>query len=291
MPNAQPSITARNVATAVTAAWQRTSNTPSKLEIPLGAAATLAFHTQITDPAEQSPGDLGRLSRADLLRGLSETWARTWLNHPYLVQVASPLHRWLDDEVSDETVRAIRAVLDAAYHAGLPHLVDRRHGVPAVDVLGFLITELRPARARQHLGEFYTPPEVADLMAALTMPELPAPGRLFADPTAGTGGLLAATANRIRGLGGDPANYGWELADINHLSVACAAANAILWGLGDNVLVYRADTLAPGDHRGDAVTMRSEVLEHHRTVVRAARLAALLTQPAASVSASAAAAS
>ena len=33
----------------------------------------------------------------------------------------------------------------------------------------------------------------------------------------------------------------WELADINYLSVACAAANAVFWGLGDNVLVYRAD--------------------------------------------------
>ncbi|GEM_PF-1051930 len=294
MPNAQPSITARNVATAVTAAWQRTSNNPSTLEIPLGAVATLALHTQITDPAEHSPGDLGRLGRGDLLRGLSETWARVWLDHPYLVQIASPLHRWLDVEVSDETVRAIRAVLDAAYHAGLPHLVDRRRGVPAVDVLGFLVTELRPAQARQLLGEFYTPPEVADVMAALTMPELPAPGRLFTDPTAGTGGLLAATANRIRALGGDPANYGWELADINHLSVACAAANAIFWGLGDNVLVYRADTLAPGDHRAEAVTMRSEVLEHHRTVVRAARLVALLAHqttadaaPASSVAAAA----
>jgi hypothetical protein len=67
------------------------------------------------------------------------------------------------------------------------------------------------------------------------------------------------------------------LVDINHLSVACAAANAIVWGLGDHVLVYRADSLAQGDHRADAVTMRAQVLEHHRTVVRAARLAALLT--------------
>lgn len=278
MPNAQPSITARNVATAVTAAWQRTSNNPSTLEIPLGTVATLALHTQITDRPERTPSDLGQLARADLLRELSETWARVWLDQPYLVQIASPLHRWLDDEASDETVRAIRAVRDAANQAGLPHLVDRRHGVPAVDALGFLVTELRPASSRQHLGEFYTPPEVAELMAALTMPELPAPGRLFTDPTAGTGGLLAATANRIRALGGDPAHYGWELADINHLSVACAAANAIMWGLGGKVLVYRADTLAPGDHRAAAVTTRAQVLKHHRGVVRTARLAALLTR-------------
>ena len=158
MLNAQPSITTRNVATAVTAAWQRTSNNPSTLEIPLGTVATLALHAQIDGRSERPACPLAQLDRADLLRALSETWARTWLDHPHLVQIASPLHRWLDDEVSDETVRAIRAVFDAAHHAGLPHLVDPRRGVPAVDALGFLVTELRPARARQHLGEFYTHP-------------------------------------------------------------------------------------------------------------------------------------
>lgn len=279
MPNPRPTTIARVIAAAVAAAWQRTSNNPSTLEIPLGTVAALSLHCVIADQPEQSTRALAQLDGADLLAVLEETWAHMWLAAPYLVEIASPLRRWLDDDVSNETIRAVRAVVDAAVGAGLARLIDPRRSSPSVDVLGYLSTELRPARARQHLGEFYTPPEVADVMATLTIPELPPPGRLFTDPTAGTGGLLAATANRIRALGGDPAAYGWEMADVNHLSVACAAANAITWGLGDHVLVYRADTLAPGDHRGEAITMRAQVLGHHRDVLRAARLAAVLTGP------------
>lgn len=280
MPNVQ-SPTARKIATSVAEVWHRSSNNSSTLEIPLGIVATFALHAQHRDSADHSPCALVQLDREDLIAALRATWALTWLSDPYLVEIASPLHRWLDDEISDETIRTIRVILDAAHTAGLPSLVDPRGSVPAFEVLGFLVTELRPARARQHLGEFYTPPEVADVMAALTLPELPTPGALFADPTAGTGGLLAATANRIRILGGNPRDYVWEMSDINHLSVACAAANAVIWGLGVNVLVYRADTLAPGDHRAEALATRAGVLEHHRTTLGAARLAVLLTGSAA----------
>lgn len=274
MSDTRPSTIAHEVAVAVTAAWQRTSCNPSTLEIPLGTVAALTLHGR----TRHGPGcGLAALDGAELLAALRETWARTWLVHPYPVQIASPIHGWLDADPAEETVRAVVAVTRAAYTAGLERLTDPHHGGAAVDLLGFLATELRPARARQHLGEFYTPPEVADVMAAFTLPDLPQRGRLFTDPTAGTGGLLAATANRIRQLGGDPGDYGWELADINYLSVACAAANTVIWGLGDHVLVYRADTLAPGDHRGDAVRRRAQVLEHHREVLRAARLAAILT--------------
>ncbi|MDH6284301.1 N-6 DNA methylase [Prescottella agglutinans] len=292
MPDPRPTTTARDIAAAVTDAWRRTSNNPSTLEIPLGTVAALSLHCLVADQPAQSTRALAQLDRSDLLAVLEETWARAWFTQPYLVEIASPLRRWLDADVSDDTIRSVRAVLDAAVSAGLPRLIDPRPGTPVVDVLGYLSTELRPARARQHLGEFYTPPEVADVMATLTIPELPAPGRLFTDPTAGTGGLLAATANRIRALGGDPGDYGWEMGDINHLSVACAAANAITWGLGNHVLVYRADTLAPGDHRAEAIATRTAVIDHHQSVVRAARLAALLTrQPTAAAQTPVAAAS
>ena len=92
-------------------------------------------------------------------------------------------------------------------------------------------------------------------------------------------------------LGGEPADYRWELTDLNYLSVACAAANALAWQLGDQVLVYRADTLSPVDSRGAAVEHRAGVLEHHSTVVRVARLAAMLMHPAAAETSTVAAAS
>lgn len=224
-------------------------------------------------PADRGLADLDRDA---LLTAFRETWGYLWLAHPYLVDAAGPLHQWLDNDVPDETVTAVRAIIAAVTRAGTPHDAEL-----AVDILGFLVTDLRPAVARQRLGEFYTPPQVAEVMAAMTIPTLPPAGQRFTDPTAGTGGLLAATANRIRALGGDPADYQWEMVDLNYLSVACAAANALAWRLGDQVLVYQADTLSPVDSRGDAIAHRAGVLEHHRTVVRTAPLAAMLTHRAA----------
>ncbi|RZL24910.1 MULTISPECIES: hypothetical protein [Rhodococcus] len=42
--------------------------------------------------------------------------------------------------------------------------------------------------------------------------------------------------------------------------------------------LYVADTLALGNHHAVAIAHRTQVLQHHGSVVRAARLAALLTR-------------
>ena len=107
-------------------------------------------------------------------------------------------------------------------------------------------------------------------MARLVNAELPDPGQAIHEPTAGSGGLIRAAAQNIRRLGGDLAQYTWAMGDIDSLAIACAATNAIVWGLGDNVLAYRADALAEPGATKRAIETRQAVLDHHRAILRAA---------------------
>ncbi|MGB3676018.1 MAG: N-6 DNA methylase, partial [Candidatus Nanopelagicales bacterium] len=133
-----------------------------------------------------------------------------------------------------------------------------------------VLTHMRSIGARKGLGEFHTPADVAELMAGLLHTELPEPGQAIHEPAAGSGGLVLAAAQNIRHLGGDPARYTWVMGDIDALAISCAATNALIWGLGDNVLAYRADALAEPDAPRRAVETRRAVLDHHRRVIGAA---------------------
>jgi hypothetical protein len=112
-----------------------------------------------------------------------------------------------------------------------------------MDVLSWTLTELRSPGARQRLGEFHTPPQVSQLIANITVDGLPPAGERFLEPAGGSGGLFRALAQRLRELGGDPADYEWVLIELDGLAAAAAAVNAIVWGLGSRVVVARGDAL------------------------------------------------
>lgn len=267
-----------SIAESVSGAWHR-SHCSDQLDIAVGTVAALAIN-----PLKETIGHgslaarFRQLDNAGTADALREIWGRRWLSDPYLVQVALPLHGWLEEDPSDETLRAVRGVIDAALRAGLLDLVG--HVDPArrssEDVLGTILTHMRSVGARKGLGEYHTPPDVADLIAQLANERLPEPGQSIAEPCAGSGGLIRAAAQNIRRLGGDPADYQWVMGDIDSLAVACAASNAIIWGLGRRVLVYRADALAEPDAPMRAAATRTAVLEHHHRVVTTAMPVAVM---------------
>jgi hypothetical protein len=254
---------ARRLAEAVAEAW---SSSPyrSRPDIPLSIVASLALV-----PAKDCPEEIARTINAScdarLLRGLREVWVHHWAKRPELAPTFAPLMAWLAEDSASEKdmARAVRRVVDACLRHGLLEMTgssDAYHR-SEVDVLSWTLTELRSPGARRLLGEFHTPPTVTQLIARMTVDGLPPAGERFLEPTSGSGGLFRALAQRIRELGGDPADYGWVMVDIDALAAAAAAVNAIVWDLGRGVVVACGDMLADPQIVQRAIDARRELRE------------------------------
>jgi type I restriction enzyme M protein len=114
----------------------------------------------------------------------------------------------------------------------------------STDVLGqayeWLIAKFAAASGKAG-GEFYTPGEVGQLIAALLEPH---EGDRIYDPTCGSGGLLLQCLHRAEAEGVNPRSlflYGQEL---NPETWAIARMNMLLHGAGDAAEVKLGDTLA-----------------------------------------------
>jgi type I restriction enzyme M protein len=114
----------------------------------------------------------------------------------------------------------------------------------STDILGqayeWLIAKFAAAAGKGG-GEFYTPAEVGQLVAALLEP---AEGARIYDPTCGSGGLLLQCLARAEANGVKPRSlflYGQEL---NPETWAIARMNMLLHGAGDAAEIKLGDTLA-----------------------------------------------
>jgi hypothetical protein len=205
------------------------------------------------------------LDDADLLTAFRECWARWWIMRPDLVDRATPLHKWVDDEKPDvRRASAVRAVVKAALTNGLLHLTtsDDAELRSTTDLMGAVLSVMRSEGAHDALAEIHTPPDVAYLMARMLLDGmLLKPGMTFDEPAGGTGGMYRAAAQVMRERGIDPHQFGWSLTDIDPLAAAGAAVNAILWDLGPHVLIGCGDTLHEGNVHARAVREARESLE------------------------------
>ncbi|MFI5593502.1 N-6 DNA methylase [Amycolatopsis sp. NPDC051758] len=133
-----------------------------------------------------------------------------------------------------------------------------------------MLTSVRTESAKAR-GQYYTPPDITDLMARMAL-DVPKPGASINDPACGTGGMSRAADAWMIGAGIDPGNVRWEGNDLDHVAVACCAINAVLWGLGTNVLLGVGDTLA-ADWRKRAIAERDEpiILMRQVTALRSYR--------------------
>jgi hypothetical protein len=205
---------------------------------------TALEHKTEADAAEKLILDSTDGEIADLL---AHTWRCFYWARPDLCRLVGPFASWHDaDEPDPGMVRAAAAVARAAVKAGI------WGGRCDDDVIGTVWTSgMRSDKARQARGEYYTPPAVTELMARMTLDDVE-PGQSICDPCAGTGGMFLGAATALRSAGKDPADNVWYGADISAVSVAGLAVNCHVWGLGRNVFLAVADTLADPEWPGRA---------------------------------------
>ncbi|WP_018639871.1 type I restriction-modification system subunit M [Parafrankia elaeagni] len=91
----------------------------------------------------------------------------------------------------------------------------------------------------QKAGEFFTPREVVNLLVAILQPE---PGESIYDPACGSGGMLVATINQVRGSGQDHRTLRLYGQEVNLTTSAIAKMNLFLHEIED-FEIKRGDTL------------------------------------------------
>lgn len=137
-----------------------------------------------------------------------------------------------------------------------PRLDLRPSRVGNLDVIGnayeYLIANFA-AGAGKKAGEFYTPPEVSELIAELVDPQ---PGERICDPACGSGSLLIKCGNRVLRTSEDFSLYGQE---VNGETWALAKMNMFLHGM-DRARVEWGDTLREPKLIEDDTTMKFEVV-------------------------------
>jgi type I restriction enzyme M protein len=121
-----------------------------------------------------------------------------------------------------------------------PRLNLRPSRVGKMDVIGnayeFLIGKFA-AGAGKKAGEYYTPPEVSELIAEIIDPQ---PGDRICDPTCGSGSLLIRCGNQL--LAKDVKDFALFGQEINQETWALAKMNMFVHGM-DGALIERGDTI------------------------------------------------
>jgi hypothetical protein len=259
------------------------------MEIPVGIVATLALW-----PLKEHPRTLAEFLRGldaqQLIACVREVAAYWWMRRPDLIDTASPLFRWAEEgKFTKNELAAIQATFHAALKANA--LDHTGHADPAwnseIDLMSWAVTTLRHKSARSGLGEYHTPPEVCDMIAAQTFgndPQRIREGYSVLDPCAGTGGMFRSAVNHVRSMGIDPARMTWFAQELDPLAAAGCAVNMIVWGMGPNAMVACGDTLAEGnmwqravEHRKFMVERRDDAaaaMAHARAVLRVQQLVA-----------------
>jgi len=157
----------------------------------------------------------------------------------YLNGSLDPLTRLLDFEKPDLVDRAVSALLSVLAAAGLPSLAE--HPLVAGDLLGPLYSAVMAPADIAARGAFYTPPALAQLIAAMT--GLPRPGQSVSDPCSGTAGLTIAMLRAMRVDGRAPELVHWQLQDLDGLALALAGIQMAAHGI-PHVTLTHGNTLA-----------------------------------------------
>ncbi|MFB7424770.1 N-6 DNA methylase [Streptomyces hydrogenans] len=263
----------------VAAAWH---NAPggTRLEIPIGTVAALAlFPYEGPDVPKMADWVMG-LNDNQLWQLYRETWAAHWTNRPELIDRASILATWLEEDQPDtHTLRGVRAVTNAALTSGMWEYTHS--GIPGmrtdIDLMSWVITHLRGEGARHGLGEYHTPPDVADMMArCLYDVHDVEPGHAFHDPAAGTGGLFRSLSNNLRDNGLNPHDFTWHMSDIDPLAAAGAAVNVLLWDLGPNAYISCGDSLRDPDLPRKAMEHAAGARAHRDRTIQTAHMIAAI---------------
>ncbi|MFF4504868.1 N-6 DNA methylase [Streptomyces sp. NPDC001401] len=254
---------------AVAETWHASNWGGYRIDIPVSIVAGLALFP-IKGHTEDATRIISTSTDWQLLQGYREIYAHAWAHRPDLGARMAPLMGWLTEEGVGEKAYAARRVTETALRYGILQLTGDPdpYNRSDTDVISWTITSLRSHGARQGLGEYHTPPELCDVMARMLIgDEPPEKGRRFHEPAGGTGGMFRAAAQHLRNLQADPADYVWALNELEPLAAAGAAANAIVWGLGPNVVIACGDTLADGGLHQRAVRERKALFDERDQIL------------------------
>jgi type I restriction enzyme M protein len=128
-----------------------------------------------------------------------------------------------------------KLIANAVVHTLVQHFNDRRFNLSNAnvqpDVLGrayeYLIKQFADD-AGAKAGEFFTPPEVVDILIRILEPQ---PGEAVYDPTCGSGGMLVHSADFLMENGHRPDEVRYRGQELNWSTYAIARINMILHGL------------------------------------------------------------
>ncbi|MFF0742150.1 N-6 DNA methylase [Streptomyces sp. NPDC004111] len=287
---ANPSERAFSLGEAVANSWHK-NHGGTRIEIPIGIVASLALIGQKDKDGPDLKSQILAQDDRELVEMYQQLWCAHWMHRPDLVERARILHEWAnEDKHTRHELYMVRVITKTALDKGLFDLTG--HADPYLrsqaDVLSPTLTLMRSTGAMQGLGEFHTPPPVTDMMAWSTLADLSAdigdggkalePGQSILDPAAGTGGMIRSAAQNIRRRGLDPADFEWAMVDIDPIAAACAAVNAMVWGLGPRVTVACDDSLANRNAVEDAWQQARAAFEHRDRMLGQAKMIAAVRQ-------------
>lgn len=114
-----------------------------------------------------------------------------------------------------------------------------------IDVLGGLYMELE--LANEHAGQFFTPPEISELMARMTYGDairnIEGEFITLSEPACGAGGMVLAFVKVMLSHGHDPGRRVWVMAqDVDRLAALMCYLQLSLWNIPAAVIV--GNTLA-----------------------------------------------
>lgn len=237
-PPASPDIHARQIAEAVETAWHRSFGS-GRLDVPLSVVATLACVPARTSAGEDTTEVITRWDETTLMTFTRQVWTDVIRIRPELTHLLYPMIAWIFEDDAGALSPHVHAVASAALRTGQLDLTGSERRLDT-DLLGTALALFRPKSALQDRGQFYTPADIADLMARMT--DVDAYSSVT-DPTMGTGGMFRAAAKALRASGRDPATVEWIGCDIDEIAVACATVNSMSWGLGHQIVFRAGDTL------------------------------------------------
>jgi type I restriction enzyme M protein len=106
-------------------------------------------------------------------------------------------------------------------------------------------------------GEFFTPPEVVDLLVRIVQPQ---PGEAIYDPTGGSGGMLIHAADFLIENGNRPEFLRYYAQELNWSTYAIARINVILHGLEADIRGGKSTLTDPQFLKPDGSLDRFEVV-------------------------------
>ncbi|RKE02996.1 N-6 DNA methylase [Streptomyces sp. TLI_171] len=256
---------ARLIADTVSAVWTA-DHGAAGLDVVVGTVAAMAFLPVLDTDAGSLAGTVACLDPGDLCELLDRAWQQLYWLLPAHVERMRPLRRWLDAPEEWQAAGA-RLAAQTCIRTGLLEFAGDRERALGSDLLGRLMQQLRGRADKGAVGAFHTPRGAAVLMAEILAVD--SADGVVMEPAAGSGALWRAVAADLLFRGQDPAEKTWIGVEIDALSAAVLVANSVIWRLGPDVLVARADAIREPDSGVGAALAHRAAAYARRDALRA----------------------